>query len=355
MNIVVYGSTVHHEFDEHVLRLINQADPSLKLSFSHLSYAVWQDGEPAFDLSDYELIKGRHVFIFACPITFELECELYDMVAAAKRQYAAASVTLIMSFMRHRRSDHQEKHHEITRLRWFIRRLKNDGADRLVVCTPHSILHTKKFCDEFGIGLYLVDATNAIAQRFNEFVNIMGNEQVKIFAPDFGDIGRAIPLAKKLNVKVVAVDKERLHGDEININKHSSEFASLIQSQFPDDANLISCKLKDLRDCHVLMLDDEISTGGTSVETGRLVRDNGAVSVRLIVVHPVCSPGWKKKLFPEKNPPFEEVYFGDTRQRGGNGHQVPSKYRESSGGKVETITMAPAMAKAVIEVMHKLK
>ena len=141
-SFVVYGSTGNHGFDARVLKLVNEVT-NLGLTFDHIWYETWPDGEPGFSLADHTRVEGRHAIIFSCPITYELENELKDLITACKLQYNAKSVTIVMSYLRYRRQDHEEKFEEITRLRWFIHNLKAWGADRLVVCDP-----TRLFADE---------------------------------------------------------------------------------------------------------------------------------------------------------------------------------------------------------------
>src|SRR5687768_2518969 len=130
---VVYGGTGYHHFDSRVLELANKA-AGLDLDFSHIKHSRWTDGEPGFGFAKPEKIKGRHVIVFSCPITDNLFLQLQDIVMACHHQYEAASITVVMSFLRCRRSDHPEKFKEISRLQHFMMLLKFWGADRLVLC-----------------------------------------------------------------------------------------------------------------------------------------------------------------------------------------------------------------------------
>src|SRR3989344_5010003 len=114
---VVYGGTGNHSFDQDVLSLTN-AVSGLGLKFGHISHSRWPDGEAGFKLETPGKIAGRHVVVFSCPITDKLELQLRDIVIACKQQYLAASVTVVISFLRYRRQDHSDKPEEITRLRW---------------------------------------------------------------------------------------------------------------------------------------------------------------------------------------------------------------------------------------------
>jgi len=347
-SFAVYGGTSNHGFDARVLNLA-KAVTGLDLQFSHLWYHTWADGEPGFRLDNPELIKDRNVIIFACPITYKLEGELRDLVTAAKQQYHARLVIVILPFLRFRRQDHGDLNHEITRLRWFIRNLKHWGADKLIVCEPHSLEHTKKYCEEFELELFVSDPTQLFLDTVRPVVQTLGGVgKVRIYSPDFGSVGRAIALAKLLGVSVLATPKQRLNGRIALVS--DQDFLTRVKDKYGPDAP-VSCAVDDLRGLHLFMREDEIDTAGTAVQTAGALRQKGAASVRLIATHPVCSRGWKMRLFPfGEHQPFEAIWLGNTRPRGND----ETAYEGSTGGRIEEVDIAPVIAKTLVEVISGL-
>ena len=174
--VVIYGGTGNHTFDDRVLELVCKATGK-PFRFTHIWHATWPDGEPGFHLTETERIKGRHVIIFSCPTTAKLEIELQHMVGAAKMQYDAKTVTVVLSFLRYRRQDRSELQHEITRLRLFIFALQTFGVDHLVICEPHSVEHTERYANEFGLKLWIVDPTRVFAAALKDLVQTVGGPE----------------------------------------------------------------------------------------------------------------------------------------------------------------------------------
>ncbi|MFA5318631.1 MAG: hypothetical protein WC323_04165, partial [Patescibacteria group bacterium] len=305
--------------------------------------------ESGFLLHDYEKIAGKDVLIFSCPVNDALENELEDIIMACKQQYNARSVTVIFSFMRYRRQDHIEIKSEVTRLRWFIFKLKQIGADRLVIVEPHSIKNTAEFCAECGMELHICDPTPAIADAVKNEVLGMGLENSVIFSPDFGSVGRSINLAKSLGICVIASPKKRLFGDEVTVENNFDEikFLQKIHAEYGYNAP-VSCDIKGIKNKNIWIREDEISTGGTAIAIADKLRLNGAKSVNFIATHPVCTYGWKIKLFPpDGRRIFDSVWLGDTRPRG-NG---ASAYQESTSGRINRVAIAPVLAKTLANML----
>jgi len=343
---LVFGGTAHHGFDAKVLNLTNVVT-GLDLKFRHLWYQGWPDGEPGFRMEKPELIKDRHVVIFSCPITLKHTEELHDLITATKKQYAARSVIAVLPFIRFRRQDHAEFVHEITRLRWFLSDLKYWGADDLIACEPHSVENMERFCKEFGLKLHIANPTKLFAEAIRGPVQAMGGvDTVRMYSPDFGSVGRAIALARELGLTVVATPKQRLNG-RISIVDNADFLAAIHQKYGPDAP--VSCDVEELRGLNVIMCEDEIDTAGTAVTTAVNLRRIGAKSVRIVATHPVCSPGWKMRLFPfGEPPPFENIWLGDTRPRGNE-----TEY-EGSTGRIDGVSMAPAVAATLVKILESI-
>ena len=348
---IVYGGTENHGFDARVLELVNETT-GMSLPFSHIWHEKHPDGEPGFILEDFERIRDRHAIIFSCPISYELESELRDILCATKLQYGAASATVVLSYLRYRRQDRAEKNHEITRLRWFVHSLTAWGADRLVVCEPHSVENTLKHCDEANLDLHICDPTRIIAEDLMSLVRTLDPDQVVVYSPDYGSVGRAVAFAKATGTRVVATPKQRIYDDTVKIGGEfdTEAFLTRIHKDHGDEVP-VSCNTEELRGQHVFMREDELATGTTALLTARKLREAGARSVRFIATHPVCTRGWKMKFFPQNGGnPFDRVWLGNTRARG----EEQTNYQGSTGGRVSTIDIAPAVAETLSGVIRDL-
>jgi len=348
---VVYGGTGYHHFDSRVLEHVNKAT-GLDLDFSHIKHSMWTDSEPGFRFARPEKIKDRHVIVFSCPITAKLYVQLQDIVVAAHHQYDAASVTVVMSFLRSRRMDHPEKTKEISRLQQFMLLLKFWGADRLVLCEPHNIANTQQFCDQAGLELFVGDPTRLFANAIMGLVQTLGQENVVVYSPDFGSGGRAMNLARAIGAGVVASPKRRLNG-RVEAFADDPTFLARFKATYGDDIP-VSCNMSDVADKHVLMREDEVASGSTANKTVGNLKAAGAKGVHLLATHPVCTWGWKNVLLPDEEgeaPPFTSIWFGNTRPRGFG----ETEYEGSTGGEITTVDMSPIVAETLIRAMEGIK
>ena len=340
----------HHSFHKRVLDCVNQAT-GMDIKFGHRrDDAEWADHESAWGLHDYEKIDKRHALIFSCPITDKLELQLRDMVRACVR-YCASEVTAILSFTRYRRQDHSEFFHELPRLQFFVHDMAAWGVNRIIACDLHSVEHTQKFCDEAGIELINVDPTECFANAIMPTIQEVGQENVRIYSPDFGSVKRSIALARATGTKVLATPKDRLTGDTVNFDKDfdPAEFLKKIH-EFYGDKVPVECDITDLSGLYIFMREDEIETGNTSKEAGVIIKKAGALGLYFVVTHPVCTPGWMRKLkiYYDEEKPFDKIWFGNTRLRG---HEH-STYEESTG-MINEVDISPAICSSLIDVLEQ--
>lgn len=345
---LVLGGAANHEFDARVLRIINQAF-GLNLDFSFIWHNTFPDQEPGFSLEDYKDIPEKHVIMFSCPINDAFFLEMRDQIIACKQQYHAASITLVLSFLIFRRQDHDDKNDEITRLRWLMRDLKHWGVDHLIVCEPHNVQKTIQFANEFGLSLYIANPRRLFAKAVTPLIETLDSENVIVYSPDFGSVGRSLEMANLLNVRVLASPKLRT---ESGIELVEDEtFLARIQEVYGATVP-ISCDINESRGLHLFMQEDELATGRTSEGTAKRLRDQGAASVRLLVTHPVCTHGWKTTLFPRRRPqPFDGIWIGNTRPRGTN----QTEYQGSTDRRIHKVHVEPAIAETLIKVLETIQ
>lgn len=344
---VVYGGTGYHHFDSRVLEHVNKAT-GLDLDFSHIKHSTWTDGEPGFRFARPEKIKGRHVIVFSCPITAKLYLQLQDIVMACRHQYGAASVTVVMSFLRSRRMDHPEKFKEISRLQQFMLLLRYWGADRLVLCEPHNIANTQRFCQEAGLELFLGDPTRLFADAITGVVQTLGKENTMVYSPDFGSGGRAMNLARAIGAEVVASPKRRLNGRVEMVE--DPKFLERFKAEYGDDVP-VSCRMSDVVDKYVFMREDEIASGSTAKTVVGKLKAAGAKGIYFLATHPVCTWGWKNVLLPDTDEEpalFTSIWLGNTRPRGFG----ETEYEGSTGGEITTVDMSPVVAETLIRAME---
>lgn len=344
---VVYGGTGYHHFDSQVLEHVNNAT-GLDLDFSHIKHSTWNDGELGFGFAKPEKIEGRHVIVFSCPITAKLYIQLQDIVMACHHQYKAASITVVMSFLRSRRMDHPEKKKEISRLQQFMLLLRYWGADRVVLCEPHNIENTQRFCDDAQLELFLGDPTRLFVDAIKGLVQTVGPENIVVYSPDFGSGGRAMNLARAIGAQVVASPKRRINGRVEAVEDPT--FIERFHAAYGEDVSVTS-SLTAVDGKHVFMREDEVASGSTARTVAGRLRAAGAKGAHLLATHPVCTWGWKNVLLPDEDEEprlFNSIWLGNTRPRGLN----ETEYEGSTGGGITTVDMSPLIAETLIKAME---
>ncbi len=348
--IIVYGGTSNHIMDDIALKLAKSQLGFSDLKFTHVTHKTWGDREPGFRLNRFDEIAGKTVVIFSSPVDDKLELQLRDMVNACRWQYHAKRIIVVMSFLRYRRQDHVDKHHEITRLRLFIKYLHDWGVDHLIVCDPHNAEKTSAFCQEFPINLTIADPTALFVDATRLLLLSCGLENVVLFSPDFGSVKRALAMAECINVPLVALPKRRING-RLETVPDPMQFEHLLKTEYQPQVPL-SCNISDVKGKVVVFREDEVDSGRTSAMQAWELHKVGVRAIYLLATHPVCSDGWRDNLFPygEKQP-FTQVYLGDTRRRG---DFTKTDYEGSTGGEVIVVSMAPILAKGLVHVLESL-
>jgi ribose-phosphate pyrophosphokinase len=109
-----------------------------------------------------------------------------------------------------------------------------------------------------------------------------------VVAPDAGEVKDAAGFAKRLGVPLAIVDKRRFADDE---KAHAVHLVG------------------EVRGRRCLIVDDEIATGGTVLESADFVLREGAADVSVAATHPVFSGDAIERLAAS---PIAEIVVTDT-------------------------------------------
>jgi len=314
-NFILYGDVVNESLHEAVLRQINNLSTSY-LYFHHVNLSKHSDREEADKLEGYKKIPGKVVVFFYCVNTPVLLIRFLQHVWAAKYQYGAKKIVVLLDFMRYRRQEHSEDKYfdQINRNKWFLYNMKTNGVDTLVLVDIHN-QKTLDYAREYGLNIYHVDPTRAFVDYLQSVIDEFGIENIIARAPDRGSIPRVVSLVREMKLRkwdipVSLGSKVRLSsGDTLHIN--TEEMIKEYSSQY-EDINFIY--LDDFTGKVIITREDEISTGGTANKDTHNLLNLNAAKVVLVSTHPVCAPSWKENLFYQN--PFYKVFLGNTIERG---------------------------------------
>lgn len=261
---------------------------------------VFSDGE--FQPSFEENIRGRDVFLIQStfPPTENL-MELLLMIDAAKRA-SARRIIAIIPYFGFARQDRKDRPRISIAAKLVANLLTISGVTRVVTMDIHA--------DQIQ-GFFDVPVDNLFASKiFVPYIESLNLPDLMIASPDAGGTRRAASYAKMLNTVFSICHKQRSKPNAI------------------EQMLLIG----DVKDRDIILIDDIIDTAGTITRAGKLIKDNGARSVRAFATHPIFSGSAMEKI---ENSVFDEVVVTDT---------IPLK---NACSKIHVLSTAPLLAEVI--------
>jgi len=208
-----------------------------------------------------ENIRERDVFLvqtISAPVNDHL-MELLIMIDAARRA-SAGRITAVIPYYAYGRSDKKDQPRVPITARLVANLISVAGADRLLTVD----LHAGQIQGFFNIP---VDELSAVPMLARFYLDRELKELV-VVATDVGDAKRARATANILEAPIAIVEKQRL-GNEDRV----------------EAVNLIG----EVDGKTALIVDDEVTSGGTVVATAEALREHGAGDIYCCVTHPVLS------------------------------------------------------------------
>jgi ribose-phosphate pyrophosphokinase len=250
--------------------------------------------------------RERDVFLIqplAAPVQEHL-VELLLMLDAA-RGASAARVTAVIPHYAYARSDKKTMPRVSIGGRLVADLLVAAGASRVLTMT----LHSPQVHGFFSVPVDHLHALREIARHFRD----QDLAESVVVSPDLGNAKQAAALARRLGLPVAAGAKERISDDKVTITSIIGDVAGR----------------------NVIVLDDEIARGTTTIELLGRLREHGARSVRIACTHGLFCDGALKRIaaWPE----VQEIVCTNS-----------VAIADSEGtDKLHVISVAPALAEAI--------
>jgi ribose-phosphate pyrophosphokinase len=257
-----------------------------------------------------ENVRDADTFVVqtSCPPVSENLIELLIFIDALK--YASAGrITAVLPYYPYVRSDKKDEPRISISARLIADLLQTAGAHRVLALD----LHSPQIHGFFHIPVDHLTATGVLCEHFVS----RGLADWVLVAPDAGEAKDAGRYAKRLDIPLVIIDKRRYADDEK---------AKAIQV------------IGEVAGKHALVIDDEVATAGTLVETVRILTEHGAQDVSAGVVHPVLSGPAAQRV---RESSLRKVVVTDSVP-------IPA---EKMCDKIQVLTVAPLFAQA-IERIH---
>ena len=286
----------------------------LGLPLGSAEVKTFSDGESA--VSIYETVRGSDVFVIqstCMPVNDNL-MDLLVMIDALKRA-SAGRITAVMPYFGYARQDRKTKPRDPITAKLVANLITHAGADRVLTMD----LHANQIQGFFDIPVdNLMGAPLFVDYFQKKFADCM--DDVMVVSPDVGSVARVRAFAQKLHVPMAIVDKRRQKAN-------SSEVMNIIG---------------DVRDKHVILLDDMVDTGGSLCHAAEaLVTIGGARDVVAAASHGVLSGPAVERI---QNSCINEVFFLNT---------IPASSAALACDKIKFVSVADVFSEAISRIFNE--
>ncbi len=257
-----------------------------------------------------ENVRQRDVFLIQslCSPVNTSVMELLIMIDAFRRA-SAGRITAVMPYFAYGRSDKKDQPRVPITARLLANLIETAGADRVLTMD----LHASQIQGFFNIPVDELTAMSHIVEHFKK----RDLSNVTILATDVGGEKRARNAARMLGTPLAIVLKERIGNEQ------------RVQAQ-----NLIG----DVDGRDIIIIDDEIDTGGTIMSAAHIALGHGARSVTVACIHAILSGSAVQRLCD--NDDIEELVVTDT---------IPLP-AEKQHKKITVLPLSPLLGEAISRI-----
>jgi len=209
--------------------------------------------------------------------------ELALLIDAAKRA-SAQRINVIMPYFGYSRQDRKDEPRVPISAKVMMDIFIKAGADRLVTMDLHSTQiqgFSSKPVDNIYGSLVLMPVLE------KHFQDLSSDDNFTVLIPDMGSSKLGQSYAKRLGMSFALVDKRR------NAHNHS-EVVSVVG---------------ELKNQHVLIVDDMIDTAGTTFNAAKVAKEKGSLSVTVAATHGILSSNAIERLSDDI---IDSIFITDT-------------------------------------------
>lgn len=223
---------------------------------------------------------------------------------------SAGRVTAVIPYLCYARSDKKDKPRVPITARLVADMIEIAGADRYMTLD----LHAGQIQGFFSIPGDVLSAFHILTGFMLNLRDKMKNPVV--LTADLGFAKKGRNLAIEINASMAFVEKRRTGKDD-----HPEALAIIGNVQNRD----------------VIVVDDEVDTGGSVTQAVQLAKSNGARNIYLMFVHPIFSKGAVEELAAL---PVKKIITTDTVP-------ISEKDRTILGNKLEICSVAPLLGEVI--------
>ncbi len=287
---------------------------SLNLPLGSADVRYFADGETSVSIN--ESVRGCDVFVIqsTCrPVNTNL-MDLLIMIDGLKRA-SAGRITAVMPYFGYARQDRKAKPRDPISAKLVANLITRAGADRVLTMD----LHANQIQGFFDIPVDNLLGAPLFVDYFKQKFHDVHSETM-VVSPDVGSVVRVRAFAQKMGMPMAIVDKRRQRANQSEV------------------MNIIG----DVRDRHVILLDDMVDTAGSLCHAAdALVEIGGARDVVAAASHGLLSGEAVARI--EKSC-IKELFFLDT---------IPTSEAAASCSKIKYVTVADVFAEAINRIFNE--
>jgi len=224
---------------------------------------------------------------------------------------SAARITAILPYFCYGRSDKKDQPRVPITARLVADMIEVAGADRYMTLDPHA----PQVQGFFSIPGDVLTASHLISEHINK--NIRSNmKNPVVVSVDLGFAKKGRNYAAEMDMPIAFIEKRRMGNDA------KAEALTLIG---------------DVKDRDVIIVDDEVDTGGSIAQAVNVAKQNGARDIYLAFVHAILSRNGAERLAAL---PIKQIVTTDS---------VPlsPEKKKALEGRLTTISIAPLLGEVM--------
>jgi ribose-phosphate pyrophosphokinase len=264
------------------------------------------DGE--YDVKIAQSVRGADVFLVqpTCPPVSENLVQLFIILDALRRA-SAGRITAVIPYYGYARKEKKTQARDPISAKLMADIITLAGASRVIALDLHA---------DAIQGFFDIPVDHLTAEKLEvDYIRRLHLDHPVIVSPDIGGAKRAGAVARLLDLELAFVYKRRPKDDVVAEQRVVGEV--------------------DGRDA--IVIDDQISTGGTLVGVAHALKAQGARSMRVLATHGVLAGNAMEKLMAA---PIEEIVITDS---------IPLP-PDKQHPRLRVLSVAPLLAEAIQRV-----
>ena len=257
-------------------------------------------------------VRGQDVYVIqttSSPVHRNL-MELLIMIQTLRLD-SAARITAVVPYLCYGRSDKKDQPRVPITARLVADMLEVAGADRYMTLDPHA----GQVQGFFSIPGDVLTASHLLVEHINKNIRAQMKDPV-VVSVDLGFAKKGRNYAADMDMPIAFIEKRRMGNDA------NAEALTLIG---------------DVKDRDVIIVDDEVDTGGSIAQAVNVVKQNGARDIYLVFVHAILSRNGAERL---ASLPIKQIITTDSAP-------LSPEKKKFLEGRITVLSVAPLLGEVI--------